>query len=64
MFTPVISTILADNETFISPRACGNIRISAHESMERWYESFGKKAEAMKAHKSTVKLIEERQKLE
>jgi hypothetical protein len=39
-------------------------RIYAHESMEKWYQTFGKKAEAMKAHKSTVKLIEERQKLE
>lgn len=44
--------------------ATDDIRIYAHESMERWYESFGKKAEAMKAHKSLLKLIEERQKLE
>lgn len=44
--------------------ATDDIRMHAHESMEKWYESFGKKEEAMKVHRRAIRLIEERQKLE
>lgn len=44
--------------------ATNDSRMYAHESMERWYESFGKKQEAKRIHQISKKLIVERMRLE